>query len=71
MLAAGIFPNFDCKNTDYTPSTTESSPQASTEQEFDDSQQPPVSGSFAPCITTPASPPEFGGKRLPELFPDP
>jgi phospholipid/cholesterol/gamma-HCH transport system substrate-binding protein len=70
-LSSGIFPNFDCKNTDYTPRTTASSPETTTEQEFDDSQQPPVSGSFAPCVVTPNSPPEFGGKRLPQVFPDP
>ncbi|MGH2986786.1 MAG: MlaD family protein [Solirubrobacterales bacterium] len=69
--SSGIFPNFDCKNTDYTPSTTESSPEAADEEEFDDDQRPPVSGSFAPCVVTPNAPAEFGGERLPQVFSDP
>jgi ABC-type transporter Mla subunit MlaD len=70
-MQAGIFPNFDCKNTDYKPNTTADSPEAKDEDQFDDSQQPPVGPSFGPCVVTRDSPDRFGGERFPQLFADP
>jgi phospholipid/cholesterol/gamma-HCH transport system substrate-binding protein len=69
--ASGIFPNFDCKNTDYTPTTTEGAPETQNEEEIDDSEQPPVSVSFAPCVITPDSPAKFGEGRVPQVIADP
>jgi ABC-type transporter Mla subunit MlaD len=67
----GIFPNFDCKNTDYTPGTAPGSPETTDEEQFTDEQQPPVGQGFAPCVITKDSPTRFGGERFPQLFPDP
>jgi phospholipid/cholesterol/gamma-HCH transport system substrate-binding protein len=69
--AAGIFPNFDCKNTDYTPTTSEGDPETETEDQYDDSDQPPVSPAFAPCVITPDSPGKFGSARIPQVTADP
>jgi hypothetical protein len=68
---AGIFPNYDCKNTDYTQETTAGSPETADEEQYDDSDQPPVNGGFAPCVITRDSPSIFGGERFPQLFPEP
>ena len=61
--ATGIFPNFDCKNTDF----------SNTSQPTDEdpvNNQPPNVGS-ANCYITPDLGSEFGGGRNPNLFPDP
>jgi hypothetical protein len=70
-LGQGIFPNFDCKNTDYTPLTMEGDPETTDEEEFDDSDQPPVHAGFAPCLITKDSPGRFGGDRVPQVRQDP
>jgi ABC-type transporter Mla subunit MlaD len=70
-VSSGIFPNFDCKNTDYTPATSAGSPATADEEQYDDSQRPPVGTSFAPCVVTKDSPARFGGERFPQLFSDP
>jgi phospholipid/cholesterol/gamma-HCH transport system substrate-binding protein len=69
--SAGVFPNFDCKNTDYTPETTAGSPETADEEQYDDDQQPPVSRGFAPCVISEDWPATFGGERFPQLFTDP
>jgi phospholipid/cholesterol/gamma-HCH transport system substrate-binding protein len=68
---SGIFPNFDCRNTDYKPQTTADSPETQDEEQFDDSDQPPVSPAFAPCVITPDSPANFGGGRIPQVTAEP
>ncbi len=68
---SGIFPNFDCKNTDYTPATTPGSPPTQDEEQYTINDQPPVRNSFAPCVITPDSPAAFGGGRAPVTFADP
>lgn len=67
----GIFPNYDCKNTDYQPNTAAGDPETQDEEEYDNDQQPPVNSSFAPCVITNDSPAIFGGERFPQLFPEP
>jgi hypothetical protein len=69
--ASGIFPNYDCKNTDYTPTTAAGSPETTNETEYDDDQKPPVGPGFAPCIITDDWPAVFGGERGPQIFPEP
>jgi phospholipid/cholesterol/gamma-HCH transport system substrate-binding protein len=69
--SAGIFPNFDCKNTDYTPETAPGSPETQDEEQYTEDDRPPVNGGFAPCVITPDSPARFGGGRMPNLFQDP
>jgi phospholipid/cholesterol/gamma-HCH transport system substrate-binding protein len=69
--AAGIFPNFDCKNTDYTSQTAEGDPETQTEDQYDDSDQPPVSSTFAPCVIAPDAPGRFGSSRVPQVTADP
>jgi ABC-type transporter Mla subunit MlaD len=59
----GIFPNFDCKNTDY--SSTSANPD-----EDPVNNQPPEPG-FANCFIAPDFPNEFGGGRAPNLFSEP
>jgi phospholipid/cholesterol/gamma-HCH transport system substrate-binding protein len=61
----GVFPNFDCKNTDYTL----------TEQDPDEEQvtldSPQSTNGFAPCIVQGPYPDSLGGERYPQLFSDP
>lgn len=55
--SAGMpFPSFDCRNVGGDV-TAENDPR--------------VGPAFAPCITAPNFPTEFGGKRAPNLFADP
>jgi phospholipid/cholesterol/gamma-HCH transport system substrate-binding protein len=61
--ATAIFPNFDCKNLDY--STSGQNPD---EDELNN--QPPLV-SMANCFIMPNLPTEFGGGRAPDLFADP
>lgn len=56
--AAGMFPNFDCNPSDG-------------ERLAGDGKSPPVAENFAPCIVATDFPPDFGGKRAPNLFADP
>jgi ABC-type transporter Mla subunit MlaD len=70
----GVFPNFDCKNTDYGPGRADPD-----EDEVRLGQAPPSdvnsgnppSATFAPCIIQGDFPGEFGGERNPQLFADP
>jgi phospholipid/cholesterol/gamma-HCH transport system substrate-binding protein len=74
--AAGIFPNFDCKNLDYGPTTQEGSPESQDEEvvalggSSPDGVPDPGAG-FAPCILDEGAFGEFGGGRAPQLFADP
>jgi virulence factor Mce-like protein len=67
---AGIFSNFDCKNTDYTSSTSPGSPPTQDEEEFTDDDQPPVNTAYGPCVITPDAPGRFGGGRIPQVGAD-
>jgi ABC-type transporter Mla subunit MlaD len=74
----GIFPNFDCRNLDYTPTTTAGSPEAQDEEihTADDPAAgvPDVGPGFAPCIRESGDgdfPGGFGSGRFPTLFADP
>lgn len=79
--SSGIFPNFDCKNTDYTPGAPPSS-QDQDEQEIRLGERVPginrgnpPDPAFAPCVVADAFPSSpfggFGDGRAPELFHDP
>jgi phospholipid/cholesterol/gamma-HCH transport system substrate-binding protein len=59
----GIFPNFDCKNTDFT--------ETSHDPDEDPVNQIPPDPSFANCFVAPDFPNDFGGGRAPNLFADP
>jgi phospholipid/cholesterol/gamma-HCH transport system substrate-binding protein len=59
----GIFENFDCKNTDFGPGSTDPDEDPVT-------NDPPEQG-FANCIIAPGFPSVFGGGRAPRLFSDP
>jgi len=65
----GIFPNFDCKNTDYTDGSQDPDEEEVT------LGSPEATPAFAPCIIQgpyPDSPlGSFGGERFPQLFADP
>jgi phospholipid/cholesterol/gamma-HCH transport system substrate-binding protein len=69
IASDGIFPNFDCKNTDYT--------ELSQDPDEDEVRlgTPPQSPSFAPCIVQGEYPSpsgeNFGDGRFPQLFADP
>ena len=64
----GIFPNFDCKNPDYTPA---SQPTDEDERFFGDGEDPPVGEGFAACFIQEDFPSVFGGGQAPNLFADP
>jgi phospholipid/cholesterol/gamma-HCH transport system substrate-binding protein len=78
IASDGVFPNFDCKNTDYSTSS-----QDPDEDEVRNDQEPPSDvnrgnepdAMFAPCIVQGAYPnsnlANFGGERFPQLFADP
>lgn len=68
---SGIWPEYDCKNTDYTTSTEEGDPETQNEEQFTVDDQPPVDAFYSPCIITPDAPSEYGGGRVPNLFADP
>jgi phospholipid/cholesterol/gamma-HCH transport system substrate-binding protein len=59
----GIFPNFDCKNTDYS--------DTSQDPDEDPVNQIPPDPAFANCFIAPDFPNDFGGGRAPNLFADP
>jgi ABC-type transporter Mla subunit MlaD len=65
LAVDGIFPQFDCKNTDYGPGS----------QNPDEDEvrlgDPQASPSFAPCVIQGPFPEEFGGERFPQLYADP
>lgn len=78
----GIFPNFDCKNTDYTPATAEGDAATQDEEEIRPGQSVPgvnmgnpPSPSFSPCYIEGAFPDKGGtfgdGDRGPEIREDP
>jgi phospholipid/cholesterol/gamma-HCH transport system substrate-binding protein len=76
----GIFPNFDCKNTDYLPGLPPSA-QDTDEQEILPGQSVPgvnngdppgtTPAQFAPCFVRHTFPGGFGTGRAPEIFADP
>ena len=75
LASNGIFPNFDCKNTDYSPAS-----QPQDEDEILRGQSVagvnngnPPDGRFAPCYIEGQIPGDgaFGEDRAPELFADP
>lgn len=59
----GIFPNFDCKNTDFT--------ETSHDPDEDPVNNTPPDPAFANCFIAPDFPNEFGGGRAPNLYSDP
>jgi ABC-type transporter Mla subunit MlaD len=65
LAVDGIFPNFDCKNTDY--SFGSQNPDED-EVHLGDPQATPT---FAPCTIQGPFPEEFGGERFPQLYADP
>jgi ABC-type transporter Mla subunit MlaD len=75
--STGIFPNFDCRNLDYTPATTAGSAEASSEETPHTAADPnpdaarPVQPNFAPCVIEGDFPGGFGSGRFPTLFSDP
>jgi ABC-type transporter Mla subunit MlaD len=65
----GMFPNFDCKNTDFTPVTggdPDEDPRA-----FGDGGTPEVGVAFGACWIQDNFPADEGGLRAPNLFADP
>lgn len=80
QASEGIFPNFDCINTDFTPGTTSGSPAASDEEQIGRgdvvpgiNMGNPPGAMFAPCHIEGdfPGPSDFGGGRFPEVFQDP
>jgi ABC-type transporter Mla subunit MlaD len=76
----GIFPNFDCKNTDYTPATMPGDPATQDEEQIRRGETVPginngnpPGGMFAPCWIQGEFPGGglFGNDRAPEIFEDP
>ncbi len=80
----GIFPNFDCKNLDYTPisqdpdqdvkyrfTNEDGSDGGVTVESGGPDTGPAPSETFAGCFTAPNKPAIFGGGQAPELFSDP
>jgi phospholipid/cholesterol/gamma-HCH transport system substrate-binding protein len=74
----GIWPNFDCKNTNYGPRTQEGDPETRNEIELphgarhpEVNQGQPPAPNFAPCIIEGPFPDRFGGQRFAEQFQDP
>jgi len=77
--AKGIFPNFDCKNTDYEMGPA--SAQDTDEQEIVNGQTVPdlndghppgtTPHQYAPCFVRHSFPGDFGDDRGPEVFQDP
>jgi phospholipid/cholesterol/gamma-HCH transport system substrate-binding protein len=74
----GIFPNFDCKNTNYDFGTQEGDPETRNEIEVplrtshpEVNEGRPPSVNFAPCAIGGDFPGRFGGQRFPEIFSDP
>jgi ABC-type transporter Mla subunit MlaD len=59
----GIFPNFDCKNTDFTPT--------SQDPDEDPVNNQPPDPKNANCFIAPNFPNQFGGGQAPNLFADP
>ena len=75
LASNGIFPNFDCKNTDYSPAS-----QNPDEDQIHRGESVPgvnngnpPDGRFAPCYIEGGFPGEgaFGDDRAPQLFADP
>jgi phospholipid/cholesterol/gamma-HCH transport system substrate-binding protein len=71
----GIFPNFDCKNTDYTPASQPEDEEELRRGETDPdlNMGNPPSPSYAPCFVEGEFPGggTFGNGRAPEIFEDP
>ena len=71
----GIFPEFDCKNLDYTPisADTDEDVRNAVDGGVDESPDggPALGESFAPCYIMDDQPAIFGGERSPQLFQDP
>jgi ABC-type transporter Mla subunit MlaD len=81
MADRGIWPNFDCKNTDYAPFAGGDPDEDQIVKEGGQSDLPttvpgvnmgnPTGPSFAPCWVQPDFVSEFGGTRAPQIFTDP
>ena len=78
LATKGIFPNFDCKNTDYRPGVggdpdedeivkTDRPPDIPSDVNMGN----PTGPSFAPCWVQDDFPTEFGDTRAPQIFTDP
>ncbi|MDX6586383.1 MAG: phospholipid/cholesterol/gamma-HCH transport system substrate-binding protein [Solirubrobacterales bacterium] len=78
----GIFPNFDCKNLDYTPISQDPDEDVHYHVTNEDGSAGPIVGhtgnegtevseTFAPCFFGPDQPAIFGGERSPQLYSDP
>lgn len=67
-VGSGIFPSFDCKNTDYTPSSQDPDED---EHRLGDGKEPAVYYDWAGCIITDGFGPEWGGGRAPRVVADP
>jgi phospholipid/cholesterol/gamma-HCH transport system substrate-binding protein len=79
----GIFPNFDCKNTDYVPGAGDANPPNDPDEDeilpgqtvAGVNNANPPDEHFAPCFVEGAFPNSrfggFGGERFPQLFTDP
>ncbi len=69
----GIFPNFDCKNTDYTPASQDPDEEELKRGETDPdlNMGNPPDARYAPCWVQGDFPNIFGGDRAPEIFEDP
>ena len=75
LASNGIFPNFDCKNTDYSPASQDPDEQEIHRGESVEgvNQGRPPDVRFAPCYIEGEFPGDgaFGSGRAPELFADP
>jgi phospholipid/cholesterol/gamma-HCH transport system substrate-binding protein len=67
-ISSGIFPNFDCKNTDYTQT---SQPPDEDEHRYKDGGTPQVGYDYAGCIITNGFGSDLGGGRAPNVFEEP
>ena len=65
LAVDGIFPQFDCKNTDYGPGS------ANPDEDEVRLGDPQATPGFAPCVIQGPFPEEFGGERFPQLYADP
>lgn len=74
IATEGVFPNFDCKNTDYGPGGAdpdEDEVRLGQPSAPDVNSGDGVTATFAPCIIQGDFPDDFGGERFPQLFSDP
>jgi hypothetical protein len=67
-ISQGIFPSFDCKNTDYTGASQDPDED---ERTLSDGGSPEVNENFAACVIQKRFPDVFGGGRYPNITADP